>query len=237
MPDLNQIIDLRPLPDHGIADGAAIDRRIGADLDGVLYDDASGLRNLDGPCLVGQKSKSVLTDPAPRMDDDAVADQRVHDRGAGADRAVAPDPYTRPYHGIRSNHRARADLGAGPDHGARIDRDAVLDTSGRVHRGSRRDAFGSEQRRRTQRGRKKRARDRDERAIGLGNAQHGDVARHVRLQSRRHQAGAGARRGKLAAVFGVIKKGTIGRRGAIERRHIADRPIEIGASVRLRAGQ
>src|SRR5207237_8559676 len=74
VPDLNQIIDLRPLPDHGIADGAAIDRRIGADLDGVLYDDASGLRNLDGPCLVGQKSKSVLTDPAPRMDDDAVAD-------------------------------------------------------------------------------------------------------------------------------------------------------------------
>ena len=43
--DLDQIVDLGALADHGIADGAAVDGRIGADLDVVLDDDAADLRH------------------------------------------------------------------------------------------------------------------------------------------------------------------------------------------------
>ena len=42
--DLDQIVDLGAFPDHGVAAAAAIDRRIGADLDIVLDNDTAELR-------------------------------------------------------------------------------------------------------------------------------------------------------------------------------------------------
>ena len=64
------------------------------------------------------------------MDDHAVADQRMHDGGAGADRAVAADRDLRSDHGAGSDQRAGADLGARADHRQRIDRDAGLQPRG-----------------------------------------------------------------------------------------------------------
>src|SRR5262249_55039355 len=94
--DLDQIIDLGALADDCIATRAAVDRRVGADLDGVLDDHAPRLRDLDRFALARKKAESVLTDPAARMDDDAVSDQGVHDRGTGPDRAMPADAHARP---------------------------------------------------------------------------------------------------------------------------------------------
>ena len=44
--DLDEIVDLGALADHGVADRAAVDGGVGADLDIVLDDDAADLRNL-----------------------------------------------------------------------------------------------------------------------------------------------------------------------------------------------
>ena len=44
--DLHQVVDLRPLPDQRVAAAAAVDRRVGADLDVVADDHAPELRHL-----------------------------------------------------------------------------------------------------------------------------------------------------------------------------------------------
>ena len=76
--DLHEIVDLGALADHGVADRAAVDRGVGADLDVVLDDDAPDLRDLaDGrsrPCTKPKPSCPML---AAGMHDHAVADQRV----------------------------------------------------------------------------------------------------------------------------------------------------------------
>ena len=58
------------------------------------------------------------------MNDHAVADQRMDDRRAGADRAIAADADPRTDHRAGRDQRAGADLGSRPDHRQRIDRDA-----------------------------------------------------------------------------------------------------------------
>ena len=52
VPDLHEIINFRAFPDHRVAQGAPVDRRIGADFDVVLDDHAADLRALSGgrPC-------------------------------------------------------------------------------------------------------------------------------------------------------------------------------------------
>ena len=105
--DLDEIVDLGALADDGVAGRAAVDRRIGADFDVVLNDDAPGLRDFLMSLRTRQIAEAVLADASAGMDDHAVADQSVQDRGAGADRAIAAD----------------ADIGtddrAGPDQRAR----------------------------------------------------------------------------------------------------------------------
>src|SRR5581483_3194222 len=44
--DLDQIVDLGPLPDYRVSDGAAVDGGVGADLDVVLDNDPADLRHL-----------------------------------------------------------------------------------------------------------------------------------------------------------------------------------------------
>ena len=120
--DLHQIVDLGALADDGIAGGAAVDGRIGADLHIVLNDDAAGLRDFLMALRARQIAKPVLADTGARMDDDAIADQRMLDRRAGADRAVAADANARPDNRADRDHRAGADLGIGADDRERIDR-------------------------------------------------------------------------------------------------------------------
>ena len=75
--DLHQIVDLGALADHRVAAGAAIDRRVGADLDVVLDDDAADLRNFEVPLRPHGEAETVLADAHARMEDHAVADESV----------------------------------------------------------------------------------------------------------------------------------------------------------------
>ena len=146
MSELDEIVDLGALADHRIVHGAAVDRRIGTDLDPVLQDDAADLDKLDHAAFWSRRiAETILADPGTRVDDDFVANQRTHDAGAGGDRAIAPDPHTRTDHGAGCNPRARADMSAGANHGRRFDIDIVLDLRGWIDKGGRRDTARSRQ--------------------------------------------------------------------------------------------
>src|SRR6266581_2532220 len=62
--DLHQIVDLASLPDHGVPDGPAVDRGIGANFDVVLDDDAPDLRNLVGSARAAHIAKAILANGA-----------------------------------------------------------------------------------------------------------------------------------------------------------------------------
>src|SRR6187549_928095 len=126
VPNLNEVVDLGPFADHGIADRAAVDGRVRADLDIVLDDDPADLRDFPIAGGAGQKAKAILSDAHAPMDHDAVADQRMHNGGRRSDRAVAPDPHLRAYHGSRPDDGAGTDFRAWPNHRSGIDRDAAL---------------------------------------------------------------------------------------------------------------
>ncbi len=114
--DLHEVIDLGALADHRVARGAAVDRRVGADLDIVLDDDPADLRHLQVAVRAHGEAEAVLADAGARMDDDAVAEQRVAEGRAGADRAIPADPDVGPDRPRSAPiTRARADLGTGTD--------------------------------------------------------------------------------------------------------------------------
>src|SRR5207253_6229794 len=92
---LHEVIDLGPLADHGVAAAAAVDRGVDPDLDVVLHDDAAKLRHLDVAACARLIAKAVVPDMAAGVDDDAVAEQRMHDRGVRADRTIAADRHVR----------------------------------------------------------------------------------------------------------------------------------------------
>ena len=71
------------------------------------------------------------------MDDDAVADQRILQDGAGADMAVAADAAVAADDGIGRDDGAATDRDARADDGAGLDDDAGLETApwGRRRRG------------------------------------------------------------------------------------------------------
>ncbi len=104
--DLHEVVDLGAFADHGVADAAAVDHRAGTDLDVVLDDHTPDLRDFEVAIGAHEIAEAVLPDAAARMNDDAVADQRVEDRRAGADRAVAPDMHARSDDRGRADHRA-----------------------------------------------------------------------------------------------------------------------------------
>src|SRR5262249_19777258 len=116
--DLDQVVDLGAFADHGVADAAAIDHGPGADLDVDLDDDAAYLRRRESGVSPHQKAEAILADAAAGMDDHAVADQRVDDRAAGADRRVATDLDAGTDHRGGADHGSGADPRLGPDHRA-----------------------------------------------------------------------------------------------------------------------
>src|SRR5664280_672368 len=137
MADLNQVVDLGALADHGVANGAAVDRGAGADLDVVLDDDAPDLRHLEVAGAAHNEAEAILADLAARMDDDPVADQRVGDHRPAADRAIAPYPYLGSDHRRRPDDAAAADFGARSNYRARFDGDAAFQPRARMHMGAR----------------------------------------------------------------------------------------------------
>ena len=80
-----------------------------------------------------REAEAVLADADARMDDDAVADQRVLDDGVGADEAVAPDRHRLADDGAGRDDRAAADLGARADDRAGLDAHAILEPRVGMH--------------------------------------------------------------------------------------------------------
>jgi len=76
--DLTEIVDFRRLSDDRVPYAATIDRRPGADLDVVLDDHSSSLRNFL-LCGTGDVTKAILPDAASGMDHYAFADKRMRD--------------------------------------------------------------------------------------------------------------------------------------------------------------
>ena len=108
--DLHQIVDLRPLADHGVAVRAAVNRYAGADLDIILNDDAADLRHFEMPPRPKGESEAILSDMRAGMNNHPVADQRGRDRGRGADRAVTTDAHLRTDDRIGPDDRAGTEL-------------------------------------------------------------------------------------------------------------------------------
>ena len=132
--DLHEVIDLGALADHRVLERAAVDAAVGADLHVVLDDDAADLRHLEVTLAAHGEAEAVLADPHARMQDDAVAHQRVRDARPGADVAAPADRHAVAHHGARRHHRAAPDLGLAADDGAGLDANVALQHRGRVHR-------------------------------------------------------------------------------------------------------
>ena len=190
--DLAKIIDLARFADHGVPDAAAVDRHAGADLDVVLDDDAAGLRNLLLRGIFGV-AETVLADAAAGMDDDAIADQRMRDRAAGADPAVAADRDVGTDDGVCGDDAARADFRARSDDGAGIDRDFAFESGPSDGRSRLRKCRRLEQRTPAAGiadrafGARRRRRDK-----GARSCRTSEPLRRVIDKALRHQAGAGA---------------------------------------------
>src|SRR5437899_5501249 len=138
--DLHQIVDLGALSDDGVGHRAAIDGRVGADLDVVLDDDAADLRHALRSLGAGHEAEAVLADPCAAMDDDAVADQSILDAGARTDVAVAADLAGAANDGVGRDDRAGAYGSTRTDHGACLHDRTGLDMRGRIDMRLRRNA-------------------------------------------------------------------------------------------------
>src|SRR4051794_40625079 len=191
--DMDQVVDFGALTDHGIAQAAAIDGGVGPNLDTVLDDDAAELRHFDVTLRGHAVAEAVLADLAAAMEDDVVADQRMHDRSAGPDRAVAADLHVRPDHRVRPDDGAGADAGARTDHCARIDGDAVLDLGRGMDMGAGRVSLRIEHRMWAERFRIELPRHRHEIAERLTSQQHGDALRDPFGEAFGREARAGTR--------------------------------------------
>src|ERR1019366_6034959 len=122
--------------DDRVAQRAAVDRRIGADLHIVLNDHAPNLRRLPVAFRVEHETESVLPQSRARMNDDSIADQGMRDADMRADAAAAPNPDARPNRRVRTDDRASAHFGERPDRGAGIDDDIRLQSRARMHEGA-----------------------------------------------------------------------------------------------------
>src|SRR5260370_41662884 len=102
-------------------------------------------------------TEPVLSDAASRMNDHAIADQRMRERASRADRAVPPDAHGGPDDGADLEDGPRPDLGPRPDDGGGSDGHSLLEPRRGMHVGARGPAARFEQRGGTERARVERA--------------------------------------------------------------------------------
>src|SRR4029077_6332502 len=121
--DLHQVVDIGTLADHGVGVAAPVDAAARPDLDVVLDDDAADLGYFRVAVPPHRVPEAILAEAATRMNDDAVADQGMHDGTVRADRTLAPEANARPHHRIGGNDGTCTDFRPRPYHGARVDHD------------------------------------------------------------------------------------------------------------------
>src|SRR5271166_6257761 len=139
--DLHEVIEARAGADNRVAQRAAVDRRVGADLDVVADHHAAQLwRGDEAPRRRGE-AEAFLADPRAGVNHYPRAEYRVADAGMRADAAVrtedhafvdhraGPDPAT------RTDRRVGADEGVGADLRGHVNARPGLDDGGGMGRG------------------------------------------------------------------------------------------------------
>jgi len=130
--DLDEVVDLGPAPDTGLAEGRPIDRAVGADFHVILDDDGAGLGDfLMSPILAFDIAEAVRSDNHAAVKNDIVSDTDVFaDGDVRIDDAVLADPHPWKDRHQRKEDRPVPDLGLVPDHRQGPDGDVPSDFGG-----------------------------------------------------------------------------------------------------------
>src|SRR5258705_104904 len=209
MADLDLVVQLDAVLDHRVVERAAVDRRVGSDLDIVAYKGTTRLRDLDPASRIARHAETVGADHHAGMNQCALADN-----AAGIDRDRGPQA------AVLADLRVLADRAIGIDHGALAKPRSPADMTARAH-GGRCGDFGARFDHRARMDSQNGATLRAEKLCGLGVIDIGIVAqdpgqgRRVPLLSRQdHGRGAGA--AQLRAVPGVRKEAKVAGTGAFQ---------------------
>src|SRR6267154_412386 len=209
MADLDLVVQLDAVLDHRVVERAAVDRRVGADLDVVAYKGTPRLRNLDPAPRIARHAETVGADHHAGMNQCALADE-----------ATRIDGHRRSQAAVLADLRVFTDGAIGIDHGALAQPRSAADMTARAHRGRCGD-FGARFDHRARMDSRNAATLRVEKLCGPGVVDIGVVAqdpgqgRRVPLLSREdHGRGAGAP--QLRAVAGVRKEAKVAGAGAFQ---------------------
>ncbi len=138
--DLNKVVDLGSLSNNRVANPAPIDRRSSSNLDVVFNCNDAKLRHLEMPGCLHDETKPVLADVTTRMNDDAIANDRIRYRTSWTDRTILSNPNVWPNHAVGADQRSRTDSSPRPYDRTGIDRRANRELNGAMERCARRDA-------------------------------------------------------------------------------------------------
>jgi hypothetical protein len=132
--DLDEIVELDPVFDHGVLDRAAVDARVGPDIDIVADADASQLGDPVPALAVVGVAEPVGSEHRTRMDDDPPTDRDV---GADVDRSDearrGPDAAPGSKAAARTEHGVILDDALLLEDAVRTDRGAGSHTRRRMH--------------------------------------------------------------------------------------------------------
>jgi hypothetical protein len=140
--NLNQIVDLGAFADHRVIKRTPIDGGVGTDFDMVLNDHTAYLRDLEQSPGTRSIAKSVLTYAGSGMNDNVGSYQRMLNRNAVTNVAVAADTATGTDGRACRDDCTSPNFGFGTNDGTRLDCHAWFQPSGRINVGSAADGAG-----------------------------------------------------------------------------------------------
>src|SRR5262245_25983246 len=128
VPDLDLVVELHALLDHGVVERAAVDGRVGADLDVIADAHAPDLRNFYPPAIRGRDAEAVGADHGPGMDDDAFSQGAIGvDDYAWIEAALVTDGHALAHYAARADGYALAQPCRRGDHGRWMDAGRLAD--------------------------------------------------------------------------------------------------------------
>ena len=226
VPDLDLVVEFHVILDHGVLDGAAIDRGVGADLAVGADDHAPDLRDLEPAPAFLRHAESVRSDHRAGMNDRARANHAARvKRDVGMKHDVLAQDHAFPNCTSGPDIHARRDLRAIADHRMGSDGSARIDLRRRGDDGRRMHA-GSSARGRIEKGRRGRVG-----RIRVGMNQFGK-ARGACLR-RCHDHRAGARGCEQSAITHADQERQRAGTGVLERSHVIH--AHVAVSVERRA--